>query len=74
LLQTSMRKHLDGVIDHFQQQEGQQEQQLRALDITIEEAGRETFAAAIDDWETIWSAKAKSLPGLRQAAADIKGN
>lgn len=74
LLQTSMRKHLDGVIDHFQQQEGQQEQQLRALDITIEEAGRETFAAAIDDWEKIWSAKAKSLPGLRQAAADIKGN
>jgi TRAP-type C4-dicarboxylate transport system substrate-binding protein len=74
LLQVSMRKHLDGVIDHFQQQEGQQEQQLRALDITIEKAGRETFAAAIDDWEKIWSAKAKSLPGLRQAAADIKGN
>lgn len=74
LLQASMRKHLDGVIDHFQQQEGQQEQQLRALDITIEEAGRETFAAAIDDWEKIWSAKAKSLPNLRQAAADIKSN
>jgi len=74
LLQASMRKHLDGVIDHFQQQESQQEQQLRALDITIEEAGRETFAAAIDDWEKIWSAKSKSLPNLRQAAADIKSN
>lgn len=74
LLQTSMRKHLDGVIDHFQQQEGQQEQQLRALDITIEEAGKEAFSAAINDWEKIWSAKAKSLPNLRQAAADIKSN
>jgi tripartite ATP-independent transporter DctP family solute receptor len=74
LLQTSMRKQLDGVIDHFQQQEGQQEQQLRELDITIEEAGVEAFAAAISDWEKIWSAKAKSLPNLRQAAADIKGN
>jgi hypothetical protein len=62
------------VIDHFQQQEHQQEQQLRALDITIEEAGKDDFAAAISDWEKIWSAKAKSLPKLRQAAAAIKGN
>jgi len=74
LFQTSMRKHLDGVIDHFQQQERQQEQQLRALDITIEEAGKDDFATAISDWEKIWSNKAKSLPSLRQAAAEIKAN
>lgn len=74
LLQTSMRKQLDMVIDHFQQQEGQQERQLRALDINIEEASKEDFATAISDWEKVWSNKATSLPNLRQAATEIKGS
>lgn len=75
LLQASMRKHLDGVIDHFQQQEKLQEQQLRGLDkVVIQEAGKADFATAIAEWEKIWSVKAQSLPRLRQAAAEIKNN
>lgn len=74
LLQTSMRTQLDAVIDHFQALEKEQEKELRGLDITIHEATKEDFADAIAEWETIWSEKAKSLPALRKAAADIKGS
>ncbi|TCK04194.1 tripartite ATP-independent transporter DctP family solute receptor [Marinobacterium mangrovicola] len=74
LLQTSMRTQLDAVIDHFQALEKEQEMELRGLDITIHEATKEDFADAIAEWETIWSEKAKSLPSLRKAAAEIKGS
>lgn len=74
LLQTSMREQLDGVIDHFQLKEKDQEKQLRAQDITIHDAGRKDFAEAINQWEAIWSEKAKSLGKLRKAAAEIKGS
>lgn len=74
LLQTTMRKHLDEVIDHFQRLEKEQEKELRGLDIKIHEAGKEDFTDAIAEWEKIWSQKAASLPALRQAVAEIKGS
>ncbi|MDY0206699.1 MAG: TRAP transporter substrate-binding protein [Pseudomonas sp.] len=72
LLQTSMRKQLDDVITYFQHEERLQEQQLRAVNITIEEANKADFNDAIASWESIWSSKAKSLHSLRQTATDLK--
>ncbi|WP_375057477.1 TRAP transporter substrate-binding protein [Zobellella sp. DQSA1] len=74
LIQTLMKAQLDKVIDQFQQQERDQEQQLRDLNIQIVEADRATFTDAIQRWEATWSKKAKGLDGLRQAAQDIKGS
>jgi tripartite ATP-independent transporter DctP family solute receptor len=73
-IQSIMKAHLDSVIDRFQAQEKDQEQQLRQLDISISEAGRDEFTDVIADWEAIWSEKASSLQDLRKAAAEIKGS
>ncbi|ATG74934.1 C4-dicarboxylate ABC transporter substrate-binding protein [Zobellella denitrificans] len=74
LIQTLMKAQLDKVIEQFRQQERDQEQQLRDLNIQIVEADRATFADAIQRWEATWSSKAKALDGLRRAAQDIKGS
>jgi len=74
LIQTTMKAHLDSVIDRFQAQEKDQERQLRQLDINISEADRGKFADAIETWEATWSQKAGGLSDLRRAAAEIKGS
>lgn len=74
LIQSTMKAHLDSVIDRFQAQEKDQEAQLRQLDINISEADRGKFADAIETWEATWSQKAGALQALRNAAAEIKGS
>ena len=72
LIRTAMAEHLDNVITGFQQQDAEQEQEIRELDLNIVEADAEFFSDAIAEWEGIWADKAPSLEALREEADRLR--
>jgi len=74
LIETSMRKHLDNVINFYQEQERAQEEELKSLNINVTYANKDDFAAAVQRWEEIWVPKSPSLPALREKAAELRSN
>ncbi|BFM50901.1 TRAP transporter substrate-binding protein [Marinomonas sp. THO17] len=72
LIQQTMQQHLSNVIDHFAAQEQMLEDQIRALDITVQEVDASSVAEVIKDWEKTWSVKAPILKQLRKTAADLQ--
>ncbi|KDE40276.1 MAG: TRAP transporter substrate-binding protein [Nitrincola lacisaponensis] len=72
LITELMKTELDQVIETFRLQERDQEAELRALNITITEADRESFADSVAAWEAIWSEKSQSLGVLRDAVEQIR--
>ncbi|MBD3896421.1 TRAP transporter substrate-binding protein [Halomonas sp. ML-15] len=72
LIRSTMAEHLDNVITGFQQQDAEQEQEIRELDLNIVEADAEFFSDAIAEWEGIWADKAPSLEALREEADRLR--
>lgn len=72
LITELMKTELDQVIETFRLQERDQEAELRALNIIITEADRESFADSVAAWEAIWSEKSQSLGVLRDAVEQIR--
>lgn len=66
-----MNKRLAETIDAYVVKEAEWEKQLRGTRKSVVKVGPEFFSNAIEQWNGIWSRKAKALAELRQAAQSL---
>ncbi|WP_407696734.1 TRAP transporter substrate-binding protein [Sedimentitalea xiamensis] len=67
-----MAKHVDSTLDTYTAKEPVWTENLMGVGKTTKTVGAEFFGDAIGQWEEIWTAKAPSLPALRETAAALK--